>query len=285
MSLTIDLTGQAALVTGGGGGIGRAIAMRLAHAGCDVAVADIVPERCEETAGKVRSAGRRALALPTDVMDKDQVRAAVARTHAEFGRIDILVNNAGGVSRRDFVDQSERSWQRHIDINFTSMLAGISAATPLMIAGKRGGSIVNVSSIEGTRAAPGFAVYAACKAAMESFTKSMAIELSGHQIRVNAIAPDHTVTPGNRGNRSGPVDPAAWTNPSPDAQDAMDRLVPLGREGVDVECGDAVAFLCSSLACYITGVTLPVDGGTAAAAGWHRDPGGAWTLAYGLNFG
>jgi NAD(P)-dependent dehydrogenase (short-subunit alcohol dehydrogenase family) len=285
MSLTIDLTGQAALVTGGGGGIGRAIALRLADAGCDVAVADIVPERGEETAGKVRDAGRRALALPTDVMDKDQVRAAIARTHAEFGRFDILVNNAGGVSRRDFVDQSERSWQRHIDINFTSMLAGISAATPLMIAGKRGGSIVNVSSIEGTRAAPGFAVYAACKAAMESFTKSMAIELSGHRIRVNAIAPDHTVTPGNRGNRSGPVDSAAWTNPSPEAQDAMDRLVPLGREGVDVECGDAVAFLCSSLACYITGVTLPVDGGTGAAAGWHRDSGGAWTLAHGLNFG
>ncbi|MDO7842247.1 SDR family NAD(P)-dependent oxidoreductase [Sphingomonas immobilis] len=285
MAIAIDLNGQAALVTGGGGGIGRAIALRLAAAGADVAVADIVPERCEEAAARIREAGRKALAIPTDVMDSEQVRAAVAQTHAAFGRFDILVNNAGGVSRRDFVDQSERSWQRHIDINMTSMLAAIHAAAPLMVAGARGGSIVNVSSIEGTRAAPGFAVYAACKAGMESFTKSMAIELSQHAIRVNAIAPDHTVTPGNRGNRSGPVDPANWKEPGAEAQDAMNRLVPLGREGVDVECGDAAAFLCSPLACYITGVVLPVDGGTAAAAGWHRDPDGAWTLAQGLKFG
>ncbi|MET0371793.1 MAG: SDR family oxidoreductase [Sphingobium sp.] len=283
--LTIDLTGQVALVTGGGGGIGRAIALRLAAAGADVAIADIVPERCEEAAARVRETGRQALALPTDVMETGQVRAAVEETHRAFGRFDIIVNNAGGVSRRNFVDQSERSWRRHIDINLTSMLAGIHAAVPLMIASGRGGSIVNVSSIEGTRAAPGFAVYAACKAGMESFTKSMATELSGHGIRVNAIAPDHTVTPGNRGNRSGPVDPSVWKQPTPQAQGAMDRLIPLGREGIDMECGDAVAFLCSHLASYITGIVLPVDGGTAAAAGWHRDPDGHWTLAQGLKFG
>lgn len=282
--LAIDLSGRAALVTGGGGGIGRAIALRLAEAGADVAIADIVPERCEEAAVRVSQAGRQALALPTDVMDTSQVRSAIARTHDAFGHLDIVVNNAGGVSRRDFVDQSERSWRRHIDINLTSMLAGIHAAAPLMIASGRGGSFLNVSSIEGTRAAPGFAVYAACKAAMESFTKTMAVELSGHGIRVNAIAPDHTVTPGNRGNRSGPVDPSSWRHPSPDAQDAMNRLVPLGREGIDVECGDAAAFLCSDLARYITGIVLPVDGGTAAAGGWHRDPDGHWTLAQGLKF-
>lgn len=285
MAITIDLTGQAALVTGGGGGIGRAIALRLADAGADVAIADVVPERCEETAARVRDAGRRALAIPTDVMETEQIGAAIRQAHETFGRFDILVNNAGGVSRRDFIDQSERSWRRHIDINLTSMLAGVHAAAPLMIAGERGGSIVNVSSIEATRAAPGFAVYAACKAGMESFTKSMAIELSHHRIRVNAIAPDHTVTPGTRGNRGGPVDPAHWHHPGAEAQDAMARLVPLGREGVDVECGDAAVFLCSSLACYVTGVTLPVDGGTAAAAGWHRDPDRAWTLAQGLTFG
>lgn len=285
MAIAIDLSGQAALVTGGGGGIGRAIALRLADAGCDVAVADIVPERCTEAADLIRAVGPRALAIPTDVMDKVQVRAAIAQAAAEFGRLDILVNNAGGVSRRDFADQSERSWQRHIDINLTSMLAGIHAAVPLIVAGGCGGAIVNVSSIEATRAAPGFAVYAACKAAMESFTKSMAIELSAHGIRVNAIAPDHTVTPGNRGNRSGLVDPASWMQPTPEAQEAMNRLIPLGREGVDTECGDAVAFLCSPLACYITGVVLPVDGGTSAAGGWHRDPDGAWTLAHGLKFG
>jgi NAD(P)-dependent dehydrogenase (short-subunit alcohol dehydrogenase family) len=281
----LELTGQVAVVTGGGGGIGRAIAIRLAQFGADVVIADIIPERCDETAERVREAGRRALPVPTDVMQIAQVRTLITKTEAEFGRIDILVNNAGGVARRDFIDQSERSWQRHIDINLTSMLAATSAAVPVMIRGARGGSILNVTSIEAERAAPGFAVYAACKAGMVSFTKSMAVELSGHRIRVNAIAPDHTVTPGSRGNRAGPVDPSSWKIPSAEAQNAMDRLIPLGREGVDMECGDAAVFLCSAMARYITGATLPIDGGTAAAMGWVRSSDGKWTLNQGLDFG
>lgn len=284
MTLLIDLRGRTAVVTGGGGGIGRAIAIRLAEAGAHVAIGDIVTERCEETAARIRESGREALAFPLDVMDGDQVRALVAAADAQFGRVDILVNNAGGVSRRMFADQSQRSWQRHIDINFTSMLAATHAVIPIMRRGGQGGAIVGVSSMEGSRAAPGFAVYAACKAAMESFTKSMALELSADGIRVNCIAPDHTVTPGNRGNRSGPVDPTSWVQPSPQMEDAMCRAIPLGREGVDMECGDAVAFLCSDRASYITGVTLPVDGGTMAASGWHRGTRGNWTLAEGLNF-
>ncbi|QJR02293.1 SDR family oxidoreductase [Sphingobium yanoikuyae] len=284
MTLLIDLSGRTAVVTGGGGGIGRAIAIRLAEAGAHVAIGDIVTERCEETAARIRESGREALAFPLDVMDDDQVRALVAAVDAQFGRVDILVNNAGGVSRRMFADQSQRSWQRHIDINFTSMLTATHAVIPIMRRGGQGGAIVGVSSMGGSRAAPGFAVYAACKAAMESFTKSMALELSADGIRVNCIAPDHTVTPGNRGNRSGPVDPTSWAQPSPQIEDAMCRAIPLGREGVDMECGDAVAFLCSDLASYITGVTLPVDGGTMAASGWHRGTRGNWTLAEGLNF-
>lgn len=281
----LALTDQVAIVTGGGGGIGRAIAIRLAEHGADMVIADIVPERCEETAARVRKLGRRALPRPTDVMDSEQVRKMIAEAEARFGRIDILVNNAGGVARQAFVDQSERSWRRHIDINLVSMLAATSAAVPVMIKGGRGGSILNVTSIEATRAAPGFAVYAACKAGMVSFTQSMALELSEHQIRVNAIAPDHTATPGSHGNRVGPVDTATWIRPSAGAQDAMDRLIPLGREGMDVECGDAAVFLSSQMARYITGVTLPVDGGTAAAAGWHRSPDGDWTLIQGFDFG
>src|SRR3546814_1536408 len=112
-----------------------------------------------------------------------------------------------------------------------------------MVAGARGGAIVNVASIEANRAAPNFAVYAACKAGMLSFTKSMAVELSEHGIRVNGIAPDHTVTPGNQGNRAGPVDPGTWKRRSAEEIDAMSRLIPLGREGVDRECGDAAVFL------------------------------------------
>ena len=218
-------------------------------------------------------------------MDAEAIRTAIAATDARFGRLDILVNNAGGVSGRPFLEQSERSWRRHIDINLVSMLAATHAAAPLMIRGAKGGAILNVASIEAERAAPNFAVYAACKAGMVSFTKSMAIELSGHGIRVNCLAPDHTVTPGNQGNRSGPVDPASWRQRDADEVDAMNRLIPLGREGIDTECGDAAVFLCSALASYVTGITLPVDGGTWAAGGWVRGRNGKWTLNEGLSFG
>lgn len=279
------LDGQVAFVTGGGGGIGRAIALALAGAGADVAIFEIIPERGEETAARIAELGRQALVLPGDATDAEALRAAIAATDAKFGRIDILVNNAGGVSARPFLEQSERSWRRHIDINLVSMLAATHAAAPVMIREGRGGAILNVASIEAERAAPNFAVYAACKAGMVSFTKSMALELSGHGIRVNCIAPDHTVTPGNQGNRAGPVDPATWRKPSPEEADAMNRLIPLGREGIDSECGDAAVFLCSSLASYVTGVILPVDGGTWAAGGWVRGRSGKWTLNEGLSFG
>ena len=277
--LGIDLSGQVALVTGGGAGIGRGIAVSLADAGADVVIAEVDPVRAEESAELVRAAGREALAVPTDVMDTDQVRAAVAAADERFGRLDVLVNNAGGVSGRRFVDQSERSWRRHVDINLVSVLAATSAAVPLMVRGGRGGSIVNVSSIEGTRAAPMFAVYAACKAAMNSFTRTMAVELAEHGIRVNAIGPDQTITPGNHGQRTGPVDESAFLVRDPAEQAALERYVPLGREGVIEECGTVVAFLCSPLASYVTGAILPVDGGAWAASGWVRNAErGGWAL-------
>lgn len=280
------LTDQVAIVTGGGAGIGRAIAIAYAEAGADVVIADVEPVRCEEAAERVRECGRSALAIPTDVMDTDQVRAMVRQADEAFGRIDILCNNAGGVSARPFLEQSERSWRRHIDLNLVSMLVATHAVAPIMIREGRGGSILNVSSIEGTRAAPMYAVYAACKAGMINFTRSMALELAEYGIRVNCIAPDHTVTPGTRGNRTGPVDPASWPKQTPEQQDAWRRLIPLGREGVDSECGDAAVFLASRMSRYITGVTLPVDGGTWPASGWFRARGNnGWTLVDGLSFG
>ena len=281
----ILLTDQVAIVTGGGGGIGRAIALAYAAVGADVVIADIIPERCAETAERVRELGRRALPVPTDVMDTDQIRAMVAKADAEFGRVDILVNNAGGVSGRPFLEQSERSWRRHIDINLVSMLAATHAAAPVMIRGGRGGAIVNVTSIEGSRAAPNFSVYAACKAGMISFTRTMALELSPHGIRVNAIAPDHTVTPGGMGNRTGPVDPASWPRRTPEQVDAWARLIPMGREGVDEECGRVAVFLSSRMSDYVTGAVIPVDGGTWASSGWVRSRQGGWTLIEGLGFG
>lgn len=279
------LNGQVAFVTGGGGGIGRAIALRLAEAGADVSIFEIFPERAEEAAARVREQGRQALPIVGDVMDSDALRAAVDAAAAEFGRLDILVNNAGGVSARPFLEQSERSMRKHIDINLMSMLIATQAAAKHMVDGGRGGAIINVASIEASRAAPNFAVYAACKAGMLSFTKSMAVELSGHGIRVNCIAPDHTITPGNQGNRAGPVDPATWKRRSDDDIDAMNRLIPLGREGVDTECGDAAVFLASAMSAYVTGILLPVDGGTWASSGWVRGRDRRWTLNEGLAFG
>ncbi len=272
------LTDQVAVITGGGGGIGRAIALTYAAAGAHVAIADIIPERCEETAERVRELGRLALAVPTDAMDTEQIRALVLRTAERFGRIDLLVNNVGGVTRRPFLEQSERSWRRHIDLNLVSMLAATSAAVPVMIKGARGGSIVNVSSIEASRAAPGYAVYAACKAGMLSFTRTMALELAEHRIRINAIAPDLTATPGVRGNRTGPVDPASWAQPTARQLELIGRRIPLGREGIDSECANVALFLSTSASSYITGTVIPVDGGTWASSGWVRSRSGQWVL-------
>lgn len=274
----ILLTDQVAIITGGGGGLGRAIALAYASVGAHVVIADIIPERCDEVVARVTDMGRQALGIPTDVMNGDQVEAMVEQAFEHFGRIDILVNNAGGVGPKPFLQQSRRSWQRHIDLNLVSMLAATSAATPHMIAGGRGGTIINISSIEGSRAAPNYAVYAACKAAMLNFTRSLALELADESIRVNAIAPDYIVTPGLRGNITGPVDPDKWFQPTPAQEDATNRRIPLGRTGVDEECGKVAVFLASAMSSYITGSVIPVDGGAWASSGWIRNKSGRWTL-------
>ncbi|HEX7871713.1 MAG TPA: glucose 1-dehydrogenase [Sphingobium sp.] len=273
------LDGQVAIVTGGGGGIGRAIALSLAEAGADLVIAEIIPERCAEVEARVTELGRACLSVVTDMSKTDQVRDMVDKAKARFGRIDILVNNVGGTSRKDFLTQSENSWRRLIDLNLVSMLAATSAAVPVMIEGGRGGAIINVSSIEGSRAAPGYAVYSACKAGMNNYTRTMALELADHGIRVNVIAPDFTVTPGTRGNPPGPVDESTWHQPSPQMEDATARRIPLRRPGIDSECGQAAVYLASSMSSYVTGIVLPVDGGSWASSGWVRDKNsGKWVL-------
>jgi NAD(P)-dependent dehydrogenase (short-subunit alcohol dehydrogenase family) len=270
----ILLNDRVALVTGGGGGIGQGIALGLARFGADVAVLDIEPERCRATEAAIGRLGRRGLGVPADVMDAEQIRAAVAKTRQELGRIDILVNNAGGVRGGPFLSMPERSMRRHVEINLVSMFVSTQEVARVMVEGGRGGAIVNVASIEGSRAAPMFAVYAACKAGMMNFTRTMALELAEHGIRVNCIAPDHTITPGGRDNRNGRVDPVSWD----DTSDEWARLVPLGREGLVRECAAAALWLCSTMSEYVTGTTLPVDGGTWASSGWLRDGDGGWTL-------
>lgn len=274
----MSLTDQVAVVTGGGAGIGRAIALAFASVGADVVIADIVPERCDEVCARVEELGRRALGIPTDVADSEQVDRLVAQARDHFGRLDILVNNAGGVAPRSFLEQSERSWRRLIDLNLISVLAATAAAVPVMIEGGRGGTVINVASIEASRAAPQFAVYAACKAGMLNLTRTLALEFADHGIRVNAIAPDYTVTPGLRGNIKGPVDPSSWYQPSPEQEEASARRIPAGRTGIDTECGSVAVFLASAMSSYVNGATIPVDGGTWASSGWLRNRDGKWTL-------
>jgi NAD(P)-dependent dehydrogenase (short-subunit alcohol dehydrogenase family) len=277
------MAGAVAVITGGGGGLGRAIALALAAEGVAVVIADLVPERCEETVARALEFGVSAHACPVDVRDGPAVTAMFADVQAQFGRLDILVNNAGGVVPRAFIEQSSLAWQRIIDLNFTSMLTATSAAAPLIIAGGRGGAIINIASVEAFRAAPKYAVYAACKAGMVSFTRSLALELAEHDIRVNGIAPDYTETPGLRGNVTGPVDPDTWLSPSAAHLEATRRRIPLGRIGSPEEIGRAAVFLASADSSYITGTTLHVDGGTFASSGWSRDDAGEWSLTGNLD--
>jgi NAD(P)-dependent dehydrogenase (short-subunit alcohol dehydrogenase family) len=270
----IRLTGLGVVITGGGGGIGLGVALAAARFGADVAILDSEPERCSAAETAIAQYGGRALALPCDVRDTEALRAAIQRAAAEFGRLDVLVNNAGGTRSGSFLTQPEPSMRNHVDINLISMLAASQEAANLMVGFGNGGSIVNVSSIEGMRAAPRYAVYAACKAGMISFTRTAALELAEHGIRVNGIAPDHTITPGMRANMTGPVTPETWT----DTDESWGRLIPAGREGLVDECAGVVVWLCSPMAAYVTGVTINVDGGTWASSGWLRDGNGGWTL-------
>lgn len=266
----ILLTDKVAVVTGGGAGIGRGIAAGLAEFGADVVVIDIDPEAAERVCALVREKGRRALAIVADVMDRDAVRAAIERTVAEFGRLDILVNNAGGTRPIKLVEMTDRQADKQIDLNLKSLVAATQAAARAMIAGGRGGAIVNVASIEGLRAAPGYSVYAACKAGMINFTRTIALELGEHAIRVNCIAPDLVPTELMARFAPGIV--------SDEGRAAQAAYIPLGRAGNFDDCAGVAVFLASDMAGYVTGVTISADGGTWASSGWTRNGAGGWKL-------
>ena len=269
MATTIDLNDKVAVVTGGANGIGEGAVMAIARSGGHAVIADKDAVNGERVAAAVAALGREVLFVLTDMLDADQIDAMVAKAAAQFGRIDILVNNVGGTRMQPFVEQNARSMRKVIDLNLMSMLLTTHAVAPIMIGGKRGGSIINVASTEALRAAPGVAVYAACKSGMVSFTKTMALELAPHNIRSHALAPDMIYTPG-LAPMLGSAAPA-WI-------DAQNRYVPLGRMGHIDDAGNLIAFLCSDLAAYLNGVTIPVDAGATAAAGWYRDPQNNWCL-------
>jgi len=258
--MTIDpsnilLTGRVAVVTGGGAGIGRGIASGLAAFGASVAIWERDPDTCARAAETIG-----ALGITTDVRDSAQVDAALGRTTAQLGTPTILVNNAGGVFFSPLLDTSENGWDALYKANLRHVLLCTQRVARQLVSAGLPGSIISLTSIEGVRAAPGYAAYAAAKAGVVNYTKTAALELAPHGIRVNAIAPDITLTEGLAGLAGD------------EAVTGVGNIVPLGRPGhVDEIAGTAV-FLASDMSAYLTGETLHIDGGTHAAGGWYHDP-------------
>jgi NAD(P)-dependent dehydrogenase (short-subunit alcohol dehydrogenase family) len=232
-----------------------------------VGVLEIDPATGERAAETIRAEGGEAIAIPADVRDAAAVTRAIEDIVARFGGVDVLVNNAGGTFAAPFLDSKESGWDALYRANLKHVLHTTQIVGRQMVAQGRGGSIINVVSIEGTRAAPSYGPYAAAKAGVINFTRTMALELGPHGVRVNAIAPDICLTEGLR--RLVPDD----------EQQRWPWIVPLGRAGEPDDIAGAAVFLASALGRYVTGVTLHVDGGTHAAGGWYRDPAsGHWVL-------
>ena len=236
--------GRVALVTGGGQGLGRAIALRLALDGARVAIAQRDPAPLERTAAEIRARGGEALAVPTDVAVPEQVARLVGAVRERLGPVDILVNNAGFNRRRPtFADVDLASWREVLATNLTGAFLCAQAVVPEMMA--RGwGRIVNVSAIQARAPLPGNAAYAASKGGLEALTRSMAVDLAPHRIVVNGIAP-------------GPVDPEAEDAP----RDAADWPTLLGRRGLPREVAALAAFLASDDCTFVVGQIITCDGG------------------------
>ena len=252
---SVLLTHRVAVVTGGGAGIGRGIARGLAAFGASVAIWERDAETSASAAQEVGGLG-----LTTDVRDSAEVDAALARTTAELGPVTILVNNAGGVFSSPILETSENGWDALYRANLKHVILCTQRVARIMVENGQGGSIISVTSIEGVRAAPGYAAYAAAKAGVINFTKTAALELAPYGIRVNALAPDITLTEG-----------MASVAP-PGAEERFGLTVPMGRPGHVDEMAGAAIFLAGSLSSYVTGQTIHVDGGTQASSGWYHHP-------------
>jgi 3-oxoacyl-[acyl-carrier protein] reductase len=244
------LTDRVAIVTGAAVGIGEAIATTFARFGAHVAICDRDVPQLDTTADAIEAVGRRVVAGELDVRDGEQVRGFLDIVREQFDHVDILVNNAGGGFHADFLDVNEKGQDALVRENFVSVTHFIRGVVPLVPPAPQGGSIVNVTSIEAHRAAPGFGVYSAMKAAVASLTKTLALELGHRMIRVNCIAPDVIPTPGIGGD--------------------VEVKTPLPCAGHVDDVAAAAVFLAGDLSRFVTGVTLHVDGGNVVAGGWHR---------------
>jgi 2-hydroxycyclohexanecarboxyl-CoA dehydrogenase len=260
------VAGRVAVVTGGAGSIGAASCQALADHGADLVVADVDAERTGAVVADVERRGRRAIGVVGDLTADGAVDELVRRATGAFGRVDILINALGhhlGLSG-PFEESTDDGWDRLYRINLLHVMQASRAVVPGMR--ERGwGRIINFSSVEGMRAMPNAAPYTAFKGAIDSFSKSLGVELARSGIRVNCIAVDKT--------RSHQVN-------FYELPDEYDRLVPVwvpaGRYGEGADVASVVLFLSSELGAWVVGRTIPADGGTLAAGGWYRTPN-RWT--------
>lgn len=243
--MNIDLSGKVALVTGGSRGIGKAVAGRLAGAGARVALVDVVdPEQMEATA---REIGGGAIAVRANVVDADEVGGAVSQVEEQLGPIDVLVNNAGITRDGLLIRMTEEAWSAVLDVNLKGVFIMTKAVARGMMK-RRGGRVVNIASVVGITGNAGQANYSASKAGVIGFTKTVAKEMSARNVLVNAVAPGFIDTD--------------MTRALPEAaRETLMKLIPLGRLGAAEDVANAVLFLSSDLASYVTGQVVVVDGG------------------------
>jgi 2-hydroxycyclohexanecarboxyl-CoA dehydrogenase len=238
------LTDKIAIVTGGGQGIGRAIAEKLAAEGATVVVTDLVGQNASQTADGLPG----AVAMGVDVTDRQGVQAMADQVVQLFGRIDVLVNNAGWDKASPFVDSEPGDWDRAIAVNLYGVLHTCKAALPIMAA-QGSGAVVNLGSDAGRVGSSGEAVYSAAKGGVIAFTKSLAREMARHQVRVNCVCP-------------GPTDTALFASfAGPKLREALTKAIPFRRLGQPADVANVVAFLSSDEASFVTGQTVSVSGG------------------------
>ena len=253
MPVDLSLEGKVAYVTGASRGIGRAIAVGLAEHGADVAVLARSVDALEETAQAVKDVGKRALVIPCDVTDTEQIDASVERTINDLGGIDIVVNNAGGTRfMSPLVGMREDGWNKVIDLNLTSVFRVCKAAGPHLL-NKGNGSVINIASVDGVAPTPLRANYSAAKAGLLAMTRVLAQEWAALGVRVNAISP-------------GAVETDIWGSLSEDpnfVKMTMERI-PMGRWATPQEMVGITVFLASEAASYVTGANFVIDGGMTA---------------------
>jgi len=245
-----DLSGKAAIVTGGGSGIGRALAEGLAEAGCGIVICSRNYEQCVKAGGEIAELGVKVLPIRCDVTKSDEVENLVRSAVEEMGGIDILVNNAGTEGREiPMVDMPEEDWDRIMDVNLKGVFLCSRAVAKKMI-GRGGGKIINVASIAAFIAIPYVSAYCASKGGVVQLTRSMALELASYNIQVNAICPGYFSTPMSQRM----YEPEMWTR-------IARKNVPMGRLGRPEELKGTAIYLASSATDFMTGSCIVMDGG------------------------